>query len=260
MPIIEFDTGAFGPNQDPIEVEKGLHKGLEFLAQMDRAYLLANPKTPPLYQLGLRYIRDPLGKEKWRGVDSLIQQGGGDCKSLAALRATELRLSKPADPARFVLRKKSVVMNGENWVVYHVQILRADGAVEDPSAIMGMKDAFDMGMIRQPIAPRSIPAAMPGGVQSGPVLTAKVAGILARMGRLPPNARVGLEGMQRYHIVGLEGMQRYHIGAIPPSFGPKPGVPPCPPMTHCTQPWLHNSHNSLAEWQAAHCAPTGYGC
>lgn len=207
MPVIEFDTGNFGANQDPIEVEKSLHKYLEGLAQSDRAYLLANPGTKPLYQLGLRYIRDPLGKEVWRGIESLIKNGGGDCKSLAAARVSELRLL--GEPVKFVLRKKVV----GDWVVYHVQVLRADGAVEDPSAIMGMKDAFDMGVASRPVpwvTPAALKPIMTGTVQSvqgAPVrVSPKVAGILHRMG---VHVR-GLDGMQLYQI-GLDGMQLYHL-------------------------------------------------
>lgn len=197
MPVIEFDSGAFGPGQDPIEVERGLHKALETLAQMDRAYLLAHPGTKPLYQLGLRYIRDPQGREVWRGLESLMRAGGGDCKSLAAARVAELRLL--GEPAKFVLRKKVV----GDWVVYHVQVLRADGAVEDPSAILGMKDAFDLGVTGQApkwVVPPKLAPVMTNAVQG--TMTPRVAGILARAGKLPPGTRVGLDGMFNYALSG----------------------------------------------------------
>jgi hypothetical protein len=66
-----------------------------------------------------------------------------------------------------------------------------------------MKDAFDLGIV--PLAPKwTVPPKL-AGVMTETVqgtMTPRVAGILARMGRLPPSTRVGLDGMFNYALSG----------------------------------------------------------
>lgn len=157
MPIIQLDVDAFGDGQNPVDVERGLYKTLEALVQFNLAYLHANPRTPTLYSLAqmkqVRYIRDPQGVELWRDIPSIIRNGGADCKSLAAFRMSELRLK--GEQAQFVLKRRQV----GDQVIYHVLLLRADGAYEDPNSVLGMTDPWEtqpmgvmMGQVYQALA------------------------------------------------------------------------------------------------------------
>lgn len=121
----------------PVAGPGGLRAALEALTALDRVYLRSHPRTPELYASGVRYLRDadardqgrPLS-ELWLTVPDVIQAGGADCKCLAAWRVSELReLGEDASP--HVLR-----VGPSLW---HVQVRRGDGTIEDPSALLGMR-------------------------------------------------------------------------------------------------------------------------
>jgi hypothetical protein len=141
LPGIYVDAMLFSPFEDEWDAERALYKALEFLAAANIAYLHANPGTPRLYQLPIRYIRDPLGVEYWQGIPKIIENGGADCKSLAAARVAELRCRDGEDGSqgkglgRFRLEPHP---KGRDTIIYHVDVVRGDGSIEDPSAILGM--------------------------------------------------------------------------------------------------------------------------
>lgn len=84
---------------------------------------------PPLYGGSIRYVREPIGRERWQTAEETAARGQGDCEDLAAYRVAELR--KQGVDATILIR----VVRHELW---HVLVQWPDGRTEDPSAKLGM--------------------------------------------------------------------------------------------------------------------------
>lgn len=93
---------------------------------------LRKKRYPPLYQSGVRYEREPLGKEDWQTVERAYATRNADCEDLAAWRAAELVVSGQDAGARAVIKR---VRPG----LIHCLVRRGNGAMEDPSKVLGMK-------------------------------------------------------------------------------------------------------------------------
>jgi len=106
-----------------------LSAALEGLTAAD-FILLRTGNLPPLYQSGVRYKREPRGKEEWLTAPEVLRRRVGDCEDLAAWRAAELRLH--GIPARAV-----AIRSGKKR--FHAVVKYPDGSIEDPSRILGMK-------------------------------------------------------------------------------------------------------------------------
>jgi|SoiMetStandDraft_2_1073263.scaffolds.fasta_scaffold28679_3 hypothetical protein len=105
-----------------------LGAAVEGLAGVNCAILhVLDGRMPRLYESGVRY-RQP-GKLTWHTIADLYDLGFGDCKDLAAARCAELRFfeGEPAMPLVYETRR------AHRW---HAVVQRADGAIEDPSAIL----------------------------------------------------------------------------------------------------------------------------
>lgn len=104
---------------------------LESLTATNQVFLRDRPATPTLYTSGVTYELMPW---TWRDVPMLLMARTGDCKSLVAWRLAELR-NAGEDGARchFLVQKR------KERTIFHVQVKRADGKIEDPSARVGMK-------------------------------------------------------------------------------------------------------------------------
>lgn len=105
----------------------------EALVRIDLDYLRAHPATPALYRAGVRYLREPRGKERWLEVPIVRARGGGDCEDLACWRIAELRLS--GDGAA---RASWIVQRSASGVLVHVMVRHGNGDLEDPSRLLGM--------------------------------------------------------------------------------------------------------------------------
>jgi hypothetical protein len=92
--------------------------------------LLDRSALPPLYQSGARYRRERKGSEDWKTCERVYSSRSGDCEDLAAWRVAELRHAGEVDAVAIV------VPGGPR--IWHVQVMRANGSVEDPSRILGM--------------------------------------------------------------------------------------------------------------------------
>ncbi|MCC6215937.1 MAG: hypothetical protein IT376_13815 [Polyangiaceae bacterium] len=106
---------------------------LSALFEIDLAYLRAHLGTPRIYRAGVRYRVEPVGREHWRDVPTVLASGEGDCEDLACWRAAELcvRDGVAAVPA-YTWRREP------GYRVYHVVVRLPGGGVEDPSARLGM--------------------------------------------------------------------------------------------------------------------------
>lgn len=85
---------------------------------------------PPLYTTTIRYEREPPGSEVWQTTRMLYATGAGDCEDLSCVRSAQLWAAGETR-ARPSVRRISPRLR-------HIQVLRADGSIEDPSLILGM--------------------------------------------------------------------------------------------------------------------------
>ena len=114
----------------PVINGDGLADLLEWLTDVNEGFLAENPWTPPLYSSGVRYREEPPGTEEFCAIPDVLRRGWGDCDDLAPWRAAELRLCGEEATA------EPVHMGDGLW---HVVVRRADGSIEDPSALLGMR-------------------------------------------------------------------------------------------------------------------------
>ena len=87
---------------------------------------------PPLYHAGVRYQREPPGREDWFTAVKCFRKKHGDCEDLSAYLAASYRLV--GIEARAVVRQ---VRPG----LKHVTVRLPDGTIEDPSKRLGMSGA-----------------------------------------------------------------------------------------------------------------------
>lgn len=92
--------------------------------------LMGRSELPPLYGAGVRYQREH-GTEIWQTCEQVFKAGSGDCEDLSAWRVAELRQAGEDDASCYVKR------GGHK--LWHVVVARADGSIEDPSRILGMR-------------------------------------------------------------------------------------------------------------------------
>lgn len=122
------------------DIPVALNAALEGLVRVNVALLVAGLRSghpvPPLYSSGVRYHREPGGREWWQTVADNLVDKRADCEDLAAHRSAELRvggLLVGVDyPARAVC-----VRTGKR--TYHAVVRHPDGRIEDPSRVLGMK-------------------------------------------------------------------------------------------------------------------------
>lgn len=132
---ITYVLDAFnGPHEQEMS-HRHLRTLLMALMHVDIAYLEAHPETPDLYASGIRYEEEPPGQEDWQDVPTCLRMRVGDCEDLACWRAAELRVryGEQAYPIFNFTRRP----NG--GYLYHIQVRRADGRIEDPSRLLGMR-------------------------------------------------------------------------------------------------------------------------
>lgn len=133
--------------------ERALDRWLEMLVQQNLDYLREHPETPRLRDSGVRYFHEGIVDE-WMDIPEALHEGVTDCKSLAAWRVAELRLSGE-DPDARCTKKLAVVDDPDagQLMLYHVIVQRSDGCIEDPSTELGMNVAEPDGYIPVPGVP-----------------------------------------------------------------------------------------------------------
>ena len=107
---------------------------LRALVESDIHYLRTHPRTPNLYDAGVRYEREPPGQEHWKTIPEILSDGFGDCEDLASWRVAELRVRQNRNDVQ-VFRKRRT-MNGIH--LFHIVVRYQNGQIEDPSKILGM--------------------------------------------------------------------------------------------------------------------------
>lgn len=119
---VEMAVGA-SPGEITAAVEGLVAQNVELMAQAE----LAGAPYPPLYASGVRYRREPKGRERWDAVDVVYKNRSGDCEDLCGIRAAELQRAGEAARAIVVPTRRNT---------FHVLVQRASGEIEDPSRIL----------------------------------------------------------------------------------------------------------------------------
>jgi hypothetical protein len=109
---------------------------LQALVMVNRIALKSDPRIPPLYSSGVRYIKEKPGVETFRDLYLVLANHGGDCAHLAAWRVAELQ--QAGENASIRIQWK-VTRRGIR--LFHVVVRRGNGSIEDPSKLLGMKGA-----------------------------------------------------------------------------------------------------------------------
>lgn len=103
---------------------------LEGLARVCVAQIRGGLVPVKLYSAGVRYAREPLGRERWQSAAETLRRGEGDCEDLVAWRVAELRcMGEEAHPMVYSPRPG----------LLHCVVRRSHGRVEDPSKKLGMR-------------------------------------------------------------------------------------------------------------------------
>lgn len=133
LPIV-MQLGLFEKPMDSDD-HKYSHKCLmwllECLTNCNREFLKIHKDTPPLYKANVVYTRES-GTEDWSGIKIGLRTKRMDCEDLACWRVAELREKGEAAKPRVKFK------NVQGFWHYHIQVIRGDGRLEDPSQILGM--------------------------------------------------------------------------------------------------------------------------
>lgn len=90
--------------------------------------------VPKLYASGVRYQNEPAGQPDWCvDIPVILRRRWGDCLHLCAWRVAELREQGENAQVRMYW-----LFPAKNQRMFHVQVRRADGSIEDPSRKLGM--------------------------------------------------------------------------------------------------------------------------
>jgi len=104
---------------------------LEGLALASLTQIRAGRVSIALYRSGVRYRREPRGVERWQTAAETLRRGHGDCEDLVAWRVAELRARGEKGARPHVYSPRVGLM--------HCVVRRGNGALEDPSKLLGMR-------------------------------------------------------------------------------------------------------------------------
>jgi hypothetical protein len=107
---------------------------LQALVMVNRIELRANKSIPPLYKAGVRYKREPAGQESFEDINGVMSAGWGDCEDLSAWRVAELQ--EAGENAAIRIKWRENRQTGKK--LFHIQVRRGNGKIEDPSKLLGM--------------------------------------------------------------------------------------------------------------------------
>ena len=107
-------------------------------------FLSLHPGTPQLYAAGVRYKPEPNymfnGKpaEEFAAIPIVLERKNGDCDDLAPWRCAELIHAGERAKIRVQWRARRNADGSQGRKYFHIVVRRADGTIEDPSALLGM--------------------------------------------------------------------------------------------------------------------------
>jgi hypothetical protein len=121
---VTVDSLAF---DSPAAFANWVRSQLAVMVTVNRV-LIRKKLVGPLYQSGVTFRKEPDGVETFVDALTCRRVGCGDCAHLACWRCAELQDSGESATLRIKW----------NHPIYHVQVRRADGRIEDPSRNLGM--------------------------------------------------------------------------------------------------------------------------
>lgn len=108
-------------------------------------YLKVHRGVPPLYASGVRYQPEPVGQtfngvpaEEFALIPVVLQRKHGDCDDLAPWRVAELIHAGERAKIRVQWRARRNADGSQGRKYFHIVVRRANGTIEDPSALLGM--------------------------------------------------------------------------------------------------------------------------
>lgn len=107
------------------------------LAGVNLEYLVENPRTPALYDSGIRYCDDGCTRyDEWCDIPTVLSRGCGDCDDLVPWRLAELWRQGMHDAEAHAIEQR--LPNGDT--LFHL-LIRFSGTsrTEDPSERLGMR-------------------------------------------------------------------------------------------------------------------------
>jgi hypothetical protein len=107
---------------------------IQALVMVNRIELRSDKKIPPLYKAGVRYQREGRGKESFQDVYNVLANKVGDCEDLCAWRVAELQ--EAGENASIRVKWAENRKTGKK--LFHIQVRRGNGSIEDPSRLLGM--------------------------------------------------------------------------------------------------------------------------
>lgn len=135
---ISAQLGTFDAPLHPDVMAGLIFNWVVALQATNLAYLQAYPDTVPLYQSGIYYQAEEIGKEDFFDIPTLLIQGYGDCEDLSAWRAAEYQSvgywAQPLVTWEAYENRRSGIID----ITFHVRVQTQLG-IEDPSALLGMK-------------------------------------------------------------------------------------------------------------------------
>lgn len=126
---------------EPLVFADTVRKALDAVVSLNCQTLEKFPRAPRLYSghPTIVFQPEPQGYDSIVDLCEVIRKGHGDCAHLAAWRKAELQVrdGEPEASLRITWLVKTP-RPGLRKRLFHVQITRADGSVEDPSVMLGM--------------------------------------------------------------------------------------------------------------------------
>ena len=125
---------------------------LDALVKIDELYLRLTPGTPHIYKSGVRYYHYA-DREEWLAIPECLHEKIADCKSLCAWLVAEYHVSGIDPGARCCKKYSTIETDFGKLLLYHIQVQRSSGAIEDPSVQLGMNTDEPDGYIPVPGVP-----------------------------------------------------------------------------------------------------------
>lgn len=129
---------GWGADTPPADIARTVEALVEAVARANALQMAANP-YPSLGSKAIRYDTEAR-EELFDDATLVAARRSGDCDDLCAYRLGELWSSGEDPAARAkVIWEPAVPVEGDDipWQ-FHVQVVRSDGTIEDPSADLGM--------------------------------------------------------------------------------------------------------------------------
>lgn len=130
---ITFELSAGRSDEEWDEVFRIL---LRALTDINVAWLRRHPETPSVYN-HVRYEMEPIGREGWQDIPTMLRSRLADCEDLSSAGAAEL-IVRGIGATAVPKRQGHIGVGGRDYSLVHIVIRWPDGSEEDISRQLGM--------------------------------------------------------------------------------------------------------------------------